>query len=98
MPEYDHEEAERPNAENAHDDDRAVVTTVRRANTAEWSAWVKTRGDACKTAGRFHVRIATFHSLRRAGLIAKVREWEAYGLTYTEYELTEVGRAALESV
>lgn len=80
------------------DDDQAVVTTVRNRTTAEWSAWVKTRGDAPSKAGRFHVLITTLRMLRRTGRIAKTREWETLGLIYAEYELTDAGRAALEDV
>ena len=79
------------------EDDQAVVITVRREYATEWSARMKTRGDAYSTAARFALRITTFHSLRHTGLIAKAREWEVFGLIYAEYELTDAGRAALES-
>jgi repressor of nif and glnA expression len=80
------------------DDDQAVISTVRHETSVEWSAWVKTRGDARSKAGRFAVRIHTFRKLCRTGLIAKVRESQAFGIIYAEYELTDAGRAALEDI
>ena len=79
------------------DDDQAVVITIRHDRGVKVSVWVKTRGDAADTAGRFYVLRATFHMLHRAGLLVKARDWQALGQTYTEYELTDAGRAALES-
>jgi hypothetical protein len=79
------------------DDDQAVITTVRRTTSVEWSARVKTRGDAYSTAARFALRTATFHCLHRSGLIAKACEWETFGLIYAEYVLTDAGQAALEA-
>jgi hypothetical protein len=48
-----------------------------------------------RNLGRLYIRRATFCRLRHDGLIAKAREALAFGLTYTEYELTGDGRAAL---
>jgi len=79
------------------DDGQSVITTVRREHAVEWSARMKTRGDAYSTAARFALRITTFHCLHRSGLIAKACEWETFGLIYTEYELTDAGRAVLEA-
>jgi hypothetical protein len=79
------------------EDDQAVVLTVRHARDSKAAAWVSTRGDAYDKTRRSHVPIATFHRIHRTGLLAKVRDWQAFGVTYAEYELTDAGRAALEA-
>lgn len=79
------------------EDDQAVVLSVRRSGTIKVSTWVSTRGDVYDKTRRFHVRHATFHLLYRTGLLMKARDWQAFGVTYAEYELTDAGRAALES-
>jgi hypothetical protein len=79
------------------DDDQAVVTTVRHARDSTAAAWVSTRGNAYDKTRRSHVPIATFHRIHNTGLLAKTREWQAFGVTYAEYELTDAGRAALEA-
>jgi hypothetical protein len=79
------------------EDDQAVVLTVRHVRDSKAAVWVSTRGDASDKTRRSHVPIATFHRMHSTGLLAKARDWQAFGVTYTEYELTDTGRAALEA-
>lgn len=76
------------------EDDQVVVTTVRRDKIVQESAWVNKRGDTHGKDGRFHIPHTTFHMLCHTGMLAKTRDWQAFGMIYAEYELTDAGRAA----